>query len=306
MEANPETPQLEIQQAIMSIALMAALADGQQSDMETAQFAKLSKEFSEDLFSDVASGDITLESQAALLTTPENKTQALELAIAVCHADGTTNEAETEFLNKLRKALGLASDAAQTTQQQANDLAEASVATPVVGANTVTDGADALENLILSHSVIAGALQLLPQGLANLAILPVQIKMVYQIAEKHGHKPNRENITDLLAVVGVGVASQVVTGLARGLLRGVAGRFLGGVAGAATDAALSFGTTFALGGVARKYYEQDRKINTEDLKKVFAERLEQGKALYSKYSGQVSSKANSLTNSDITAMLRGK
>jgi uncharacterized protein (DUF697 family)/tellurite resistance protein len=294
------------QQAIISIALMAALADGQQSDAETASLAAVAKEFGEDLFSEVASGDVTLESQVALLTTPEAKQHALETAIAVCHADGTTNEAETEFLYKLRSALQLPSDAAQHKQEQANTMATTSVSSPIVGAGAVTDGADPLENLILSHSVIAGALQLLPQGLANLAVLPVQTKMVYQIAEKYGHKPNRENITDLLAIVGVGIASQVVGGIARGLLRGVAGRFMGGVAGTAADAAVSFGTTFALGGVAKKYYEQNRKINTEDVKKVFTERLEQGKTLYSKYSGQVSEKAKSLSGSDITAMLRGK
>jgi uncharacterized protein (DUF697 family)/tellurite resistance protein len=294
------------QQAIISIALMAALADGQQSDAETANLATLSKEFGEDLFSEVASGDVTLESQVALLITPEAKQQALESAIAVCHADGTTNKAENEFLYKLRAALQLPSDAAQGTQQQANDLATTPVSTQIAEATSVTDGADALENLILSHSVIAGALQLLPQGLANLAVLPVQTKMVYQIAENYGHKPNRENITDLLTVVGVGIASQVVGGIARGLLRGVAGRLMGGVAGTAADAAVSFGTTFALGGVAKKYYEQDRKINTEDIKLVFAERLEQGKALYSKYQGQISDKAKSLNPSDITALLRGK
>jgi uncharacterized protein (DUF697 family)/tellurite resistance protein len=293
-------------QAIISIALMAALADGQQSDTETASLSVITKEFGEDLFGEVASGDITLESQVALLTTPEAKQQALETAIAVCHADGSANEAESDFLAQLRKALNLPSDAAQTTQQQAHEMAMTSVSAPVADAATVTDGADPLENLILSHSVIAGALQLLPQGLANLAVVPVQTKMVYQIADKYGHKPSKENITDLLAVVGVGIASQVVGGIARGLLRGVAGKFMGGVAGAAADAAVTFGTTFALGGVARKYYEQDRKINTEEIKVVFKERLEQGKQLYSKYSGQVADKAKSLNTSDITAMLRGK
>ena len=294
------------QQAIISIALMAALADGQQSDAETASLATVSREFGEDLFSEVASGDVTLESQVALLTTPEAKQYALETAIAVCHADGTTNEAENEFLYRLRSALQLPSDAGQMQLEQATTMATTSVSSPITDTVTVTDGADATENLILSHSVIAGALQLLPQGLANLAVLPVQTKMVYQIAEKYGHKPSRENITDLLAIVGVGIASQVVGGIARGLLRGVAGRFMGGVAGTAADAAVSFGTTFALGGVAKKYYEQDRKINTEDVKKVFAERLEQGKALYSKYSARVQDEAKSLSSSDITAMMRGK
>jgi uncharacterized protein (DUF697 family)/tellurite resistance protein len=294
------------QQAILSIALMAALADGQQSDVETASLAAVAKEFGEDIFSEVASGDVTLESQVVLLTTTEAKQQALETAIAVCHADGTTNEAENEFLYKLRSVLQLPSDAGQMQIEQANTMATTSVSSPIVDTSSVTDGSDATENLILSHSVIAGALQLLPQGLANLAVLPVQTKMVYQIAEKYGHKPSRENITDLLAIVGVGIASQVVGGIARGLLRGVAGRLMGGVAGTAADAAVSFGTTFALGGVAKKYYEQDRKINTDDIKKVFTERLEQGKSLYSKYSAQVQDKAKSLSSSDITAMMRGK
>jgi uncharacterized protein (DUF697 family)/tellurite resistance protein len=294
------------QHTIMSIALMAALADGQQSDAETASLAALTREFGEDMFSEVASGDLTLESQVALLTTPEAKQYALETAIAVCHADGTTNEAETEFLYSLRKALSLPNDAAQDKQEQAHVMATTPVSAPIDSAATVTDGPDPLENLILSHSVIAGAVQLLPQGLANLAVLPIQTKMVYQIAEKYGHKPSRENITDLLAIVGVGIASQVVGGIARGLLRGVAGKFMGGVAGTAADAAVSFGTTFALGGVAKKYYEQDRKINTDDVKKVFAERLEQGKTLYSKYSGQVQEQAKSLNTKDIAAMLRGK
>ena len=181
------------QHAIMSIALMAALADGQQSDAETANLAALTREFGEDMFSEVASGDLTLESQVALLTTSEAKQYALETAIAVCHTDGTTNEAETEFLANLRRALGLPNDAAKNKQEQAHLMATTPVSAPVDGAATVTDGADPLENLILSHSVIAGALQLLPQGLANLAVLPVQTKMVYQIAEKYGHKPSREN-----------------------------------------------------------------------------------------------------------------
>ncbi len=294
------------QQAIISIALMAALADGQQSDVETASLAVVTKEFGEDLFSEVASGDITLESQVALLKTPEAKQQALETAIAVCHADGTTNEAETEFLYNLRSALNLPSDAAQNTQQQANDMAMTPVTTPVPDATTVTGGADELENLILSHSVLAGALQLLPQGLANLAVLPVQTKMVYQIAQKYGHKPSKENITDLLTVVGVGIASQVVGGIARGLLRGIAGRLMGGVAGVAADAAVSFATTFALGGVAKKYYEQDRKINAEEIKAVFKDRLEQGKTLYNKYSAQVAEKAKGMAGKDVRAMVAGR
>jgi uncharacterized protein (DUF697 family)/tellurite resistance protein len=290
------------QQALLSIALMAALADGSQNDAERDHIAALAHEVGEDLFAEVASGEMTLESQVALLPST-SKQEAYALAVAVCTADGLINADEADFLGSLHKALGLDQLMSQNIQQEANTLATTPLDKPI-DASGATES-DPLESLIVNHAMIAGALQLLPHGLATLAVVPLQSKMVYHIAEKNGHKPSRENITDLLTVVGVGLTSQVVGGIARGLFRGVAGKALGGLAGTAANAALSFATTYALGGVAKRYYEQGRKLSGEELKQVFTERQKTGQELFVKYQAQIQEKAQTLKGQDLAALLRG-
>ncbi len=290
------------QQALLCIALMAALADGSQNDAERDHIAALATEVGPDLFAEVASGEMTLESQVALLPNT-SKQEAYALAVAVCTADGLINADEARFLSSLHNALNLETVQSQQLQQEASTLATTPLEKPI-DASGATES-DPLESLIVNHAMIAGALQLLPHGLATLAVVPLQSKLVYHIAEKNGHKPSRENITDLLMVVGVGLTSQVVGGIARGLFRGVAGKAIGGLGGVAANAALSFATTYALGGVAKRYYEQGRKINADELKEVFAERQVKGKELFVKYQAQIQEKAESLKNQDLAALLRG-
>jgi uncharacterized protein (DUF697 family)/tellurite resistance protein len=292
-----------IEDALLSIALMAALADGSQNDAERDHIASLSEEIGSDLFAEVASGEMTLESQTALLS-PESKQQAYALAVAVCTADGMINADEARFLASLHKSLGLEEVIREQVEQEASSLTTSPLDKPL-NATGATES-DATESSIVNHAMIAGALQLLPHGLATLAVVPLQTKMVYQIAEKFGHKPSRENITDLLTVVGVGLTSQVVGGIARGIFRGVTGKAVGGMAGTAANAVLSFATTYALGGVAKRYYEQGRKINADELKQVFTERQAMGKDLFKKYQAQIQEKAQTLKNQDLAALLRGE
>jgi uncharacterized protein (DUF697 family) len=291
------------QQALLSIALMAALADGSQNDAERDHIAKLSEDIGPDLFAEVASGEMTLESQVGLLSA-SSKPEAYALAVAVCTADGLINADEAGFLAGLHKSLGLEEVVRQQVEQEASTLTTAPLDKPL-NATGATE-ADPMESSIVNHAMIAGALQLLPHSLATLAVIPLQSKMVYQIAEKHGHKPSRENITDLLTVVGVGLTSQVVGGIARGIFRGVAGKAVGGLAGTAANAALSFATTYALGGVAKRYYEQGRKLSADELKQVFTERQAMGKDLFVKYQAQIQEKAQTLKNQDLAALLRGE
>lgn len=290
-------------QALLSIALMAALADGSQSDAERNHIASLSQELGPDLFAEVASGEITLDSQVALLSEAQ-KSEAYALAVAVCTADGRINADEARFLSDLHKQLGLDEVTRTQLEQDANSLSSMPLEQPIQSEGA--SESDPLESNIVNHAIIAGALQLLPHSLATMAVIPVQTKMVYHIAETFGHKPSKENITDLLTVVGIGLTSQVVGGIARGLFQKIAGKAVGGFAGAAANAALSFATTFALGGVARRYYEQGRKLSTAELKEVFAERQEKGKALFTKYQGQIQEKAKVLKTQDLMALVRGE
>jgi len=138
-----------------------------------------------------------------------------------------------------------------------------------------------VDSSILKYSILNGALELLPQGLATMAIVPLQMKMVYGVGKAYGVSLDRGHIKELIATVGVGMTSQVVEGFARDLLGGLAKKFLGKTAGkmvsTATGAAMSFATTYALGQVAKQYYAGGRKLSSVDLRALFSREVERAK-----------------------------
>ena len=115
-----------------------------------------------------------------------------------------------------------------------------------------------LDKMILNYSILNGALELLPQTLASMAIIPLQMKMVYRVGKTYGYELDRGHIKDLLATLGVGLTGQYVEQIGRkligGLLKTVGGGLLGGLGSVATGAGFSFATTYALGQVAKQYY----------------------------------------------------
>jgi uncharacterized protein (DUF697 family) len=123
--------------------------------------------------------------------------------------------------------------------------------------------------MIRQQALLAGALELLPQNIAAVAIIPVQMRLVYRIGADYGQKLDAAQIRDLLGVLGIGAAGQVLDSVARrilgGLGRGMFGRVLGGVmggtAGMVAGAGVSFVTTYALGQVAKQYYAQGARLS---------------------------------------------
>ena len=106
-------------------------------------------------------------------------------------------------------------------------------------------GDAALEDFILDQAILTGALEILPDDLANIAILPLQMRMVYQIGQRHGQQLDLAQAKDLAATLGLGAAAQAVEGVAIKLLGGLAGGLLGGLMGGATRVATGAAITFA-------------------------------------------------------------
>lgn len=175
---------------------------------------------------------------------------------------------------------------------------EAPASAPVTG--------DSLDDLILKQAMIAGALELLPEKLSVAAVIPVQLRMVYQIGQRHGQKLDSDQITDLAATFGIGATAQVLEGVVRkalgGLAGGVLGGLAGGAAGVAAGAAVTFGATYALGHAAKQYYAQGRKLSAEDLRALFARFQEEAKVVFPKVKGQIEAQAKTL---NIQSLLGG-
>ena len=69
---------------------------------------------------------------------------------------------------------------------------------PVVAAQAnVAEGE--LDKSILNYALLNGALELLPQSWASMAIIPLQIKMVYGIGQAHGVALDQGHIKEFIA-----------------------------------------------------------------------------------------------------------
>ena len=317
---------LQEQRSILAIALLAAFADGGNDEREREEIRKLADAIGQEanaldlpgLYREILLKRIDLASVTATLTDPGHRQLAYEMAVCVCDADGRTTPAEREYLDALAQRLGLDAGVTAPLDQQAENMADlATAAAPVAVAAAATpesakpaNVADAeLDRSILNYAMLNGALELLPQSWASMAIIPLQIKMVYGIGKSYGYELDQGHIRELLATLGVGLTSQYLEQFGRKLLGGLLGKAAGGIAKqigkSATSVAFSFATTYALGQVARRYYAGGRQMNSELLRGTFQNLLGPAKQMQSQYLPQIQQKANNLDMGQIMSLVRG-
>jgi uncharacterized protein (DUF697 family)/tellurite resistance protein len=302
------------QHAVLLVCILAAQADGSQSDLERTQIQKIAEGFHQQspelasAYQEVLGQKKTLTDIVQGLQSPDARKLAYEMAVCVCHADGIPSEAETQFLNQLRQGLQLPASATSGIETQANQLVRLEpISVPPRLADVPNRDAE-LDKTILNYSILSGALELLPDTLATMAIIPLQMRMVYQVGRQYGFELNSGHIKDFLAAVGVGLTSQVVERFASKLIgtfaRQVGGRLLGGLAAQATGSAVAFGATYALGQVAKRYYASGRTLSAAQLKDVFSSLLSEGNALQARYSNDILQKSRQINVSQLLPLIR--
>ena len=304
------------QRAILTICLMAAFSDGAKDERERERIRSISESLAGDtaidvaaLYQDVLLKRASLEQSAAALGSLELRQLAYEMAVCVCDADEMRSDAETAFLDRLRPALALERTAIEPFQAQADALAAEPVVVTGPELEAPAAGREAeLDRMILNSSILNGALELLPQSLATMAIIPLQMKMVYRIGKAHGFELDRGHIKDFLATVGVGLTSQYVERIGRrlvgGMLGGLGGRLGRGLGSAATGSAFSFATTYALGKVAVAYYAGGRTLDSRTLKETFASLLGEAKTLQAGYLPQIQERARTIDTGQLLQLVR--
>ncbi len=302
------------QRAILNIMIHAALVDGQKSESERSAIRDVAESLAGQtggaalagVYQDVLLKRVTLQQALAGLRDAEHRQLAYEMAVCVCDADGVQSPAEQDFLASLRELLGLAGDDPAIVNAAQADTIAAAAATPAVAAASTRDAE--LDKSILNYSILNGALELLPQSWASMAIIPLQVRMVYKIGKAHGVEMDQGYIKEFIATVGVGLTSQYVEQIGRKLIGGLvgkaAGKMLGGLTGAATGMAFSFATTYALGQVAKRYYAGGRVMSTELLKRTFQEMLGPAKNLQQEYLPAIRQRASTLSASEVVELVR--
>ncbi len=318
--------------ATLTISLLAAFADGANDDREREHIRRFAESMGGEapdlprLYQDVLFKRVGLADAAGALTELGQRQFAYEMAVCVCDADGQQSDAEKRFLAQLKAQLALDGDAqCAESERQADALAAAftatgasvpagtaaaaSAATVAAAPATASVNEAELDKSILNYAILNGALELLPQSWASVAIIPLQVKMVYRIGKAYGYELDQGHIREFLATVGVGLTSQYLEQFGRKLLGGllgkVAGKTVGGIGRAATGMAFSFASTYALGQVAKRYYASNRQMSTQLLQESFQNLLGPAKRMQEQYLPQIQQKAGSLDAGQIMNMVRG-
>ncbi len=310
--------------AIVTVSLLAAFVDGDKHDRERAEIKRIAMGLAGDegvnlpsLYQDVLMKRVSLASVAGDLASVEARQLAYEMAVCVCDADGRQSEAEQRFLEGVRSTLGLEASSAGQFLRAADEMADVPLAATaaavaaapaaVPASNPVNDAE--LDRMILNAAILNGALELLPESLSTMAIIPLQMKLVYRIGKQHGYELDRTHVKDFLATAGVGLTSQFLEQAGRKLLGGLFGQLAGGMgrglAKQAVSSGMSFASTYALGHVAKRYYAGGRTLNAQTLKDVYASVVQEGRNIQSQYLPAIQDKARTLNPSEVLAMVRG-
>ena len=332
-------------QAIVTLSLLAAFADNDKHERERAEIKRIAEGLSQadgvhlpSIYQNVLMKRVALPDVVAALPDRATRQLAYEMAVCVCDADGTLSDAERRFLDEARQALGLDAGKAGRFADQAEALAAvplSTAATPpaapvvpsaatsaaaaasaattaavgghVAAATSSVDAAE-LDQAILNAAILNGALELLPETLSTMAIIPLQMKLVYRIGKAHGYELDSGHIKDFIATVGVGLTSQYLEQAGRKLLGGLLGKvgggLLGGVGRQAVSSGMSFATTYALGHVAKRYYAGGRTLSTQMLKDAYASVIQEGQGLQTRYLPAIQEKARTINPSQILSMVR--
>lgn len=318
------------QESVVALALLAAFADGDKDEAEHAAIRRVAVGFKMDLvdmtglYQQVITGELNLKQAVAGLISDQSKTLAYEVARCICEADGVMDPAEEKFLAELTAALrpssgGSALEATAHAGASATVQATSKTTPEVAGVSSsdlavigpISDPKEPLDPTLVKYSILTAALELLPQTAGILAILPVQLKMVYDISKRHGIEIDHQSVKDFGAALGIGAAGQILEAGLRRLLSSVVGSVsgstIGGMSSGVAGTAMTFATTYALGTVADQYYAAGRKIDLAALKAEFSSLIEKAKVTQAQYSDEIMTKSkqigDKLKNGDLASIL---
>lgn len=333
------SPVLSREEALYTVCLLAAFADGGASDEERKELKQIGESILPPemhpaaLFQQVLLRQTDSRKATLALDAPEWRQLAYEMAICVCEADGVTGPAEKTFLRDLAADLNLSAPQAEAAVAEADAVTAAPIEAidpeilpslpqsfPSGPPALPTSGPakEEVDSLVLRFAILNGALELLPETLSTMAIVPLQMKLVHSVGQLHGVDLDRRHLGEFLAAAGIGGTSQIVEGFARKLIGGLAGKLgkqvLGKTAGSLgksatnqlTSSAFSFASTYAIGHLAHRYYTNGRSWAGLDAKKVIENLKTDAQELHARYLPQIQQEAGKLNVQKVMAMVRGK
>ncbi|HEY3322977.1 MAG TPA: hypothetical protein VGP72_21155 [Planctomycetota bacterium] len=196
---------------------------------------------------------------------------------AMAHCDKELAEPEDRLLRLLRDAWDI-----KVEENQALSKALDAGSGPEMTAPkdcSPQQRAEQFEKCRRRYSVLTAITGAIPIPIVpDLLIVPLQVKMVYDIAALFGQKTDKGTVQLMFETLGLGAGVRIAVSALSKLVPG-----WGSVVGATS----AFATTYGLAKVAWTFYETEGKANMEALKPLFREQQQAGREEFAKHKDSV-------------------
>jgi len=218
--------------------------------------------------------EIDLDVQLQRITSQDARERTYNAAHCLADAGPEMSEDRKNLLDRIREGLHISDERATLLGRVLADTRDWFVPLEIIPITDPVAREKAIHDYVLRISIfsaVAGGVPIPAVSiLSDMVVVSLQVKMVRDIGQYWGHKVDKEAARSIMASIlgATGVRIAVHT-----LLNVIP--FLGFVVGAAA----SFGSTWALGKVANRYFESNGQLSKEDLRALYEKaRVDAGEA----------------------------
>jgi uncharacterized protein (DUF697 family) len=198
---------------------------------------------------------------------------------AMAHVDRDLGASEQRLLGLLRNVWSIHPDEEQHLANILDSHHETEHESAVTPAATPAERMANAKKIVMRYALITGITGAIPIPLVpSLIIVPVQVKMVHDIARTMGQKIDKNTIQLMFETFGVGSGCQLAVYELCKLIPGI---------GSAVGAGGAFAATYGLGQVACVFYEGGGKVDLDSLKPVFERERKSGREEYEKHKAAI-------------------
>jgi uncharacterized protein (DUF697 family)/uncharacterized membrane protein YebE (DUF533 family) len=226
---------------------------------------------------------------AALLSqvkTPAVRERLYQSACAVARADGGVDAEEEQLLAAMQLAFEIAPQQLSLIERLFSEAKDTLLLSNIAAIADPDLRAAAIAEDITKYSVISAVLGAFPvPGLAiaaDLAVVAVQVKLLRDIGQYYGFELDQSSARELLTGLGLGTGVRIaVSNIAK----------LVPLWGSAFGAATAFGSTWALGRIAVRYFDSGMSSDLGQLRAELRAAQGEAKQVYEQQRDAIAAKA---------------
>lgn len=232
---------------------------------------------------------IDINKELGLLKVSTSKEAVYEAAVSMTYASGEPAKAEKLALEQIRAGLEITEAESNQMTRLAKEVGETLIPGSIEAISDPEKREKSVNADINKYAIISAALGAFPIPIAdiavNIGVVALQTKMFHDIGRLYGYTATKAQIKSVLGGIGLGTGARIAVVTLAKFIPG-----WGSVVGAVTN----FGATYAVGKVAKRYYESQGVADPKELKALFASAEKEGRGLYNVERAEIERKSKTI------------